>query len=64
MKVLEEALRITNIPPDEDVINKAMYIGLHNDIQLKAFRLMIEMFPPFKIVAKILLKNYIKEYGP
>ena len=60
MKVLEEALVITNIPPDEDV----MYIGLHNDIQLKAFRLMIEMFPPFKIVAKILLKNYIKEYDP
>ena len=64
MKIIEEALNIQNVPSDDDVINKAIYIGLHNDIQLCALYKLIQMFPPLKLIVKILLKNYIKEYSP
>lgn len=64
MKLLQQAILLEVEPPDEDIINKAIFIGLRNEIQVKALLMIIEMFPPTKIVVKILLKQYLKKYSP
>ena len=42
-----------------DYINEAIWIGIHNEVQLQALFIVVKMFPPIKIIAKLLLKNYI-----
>lgn len=43
---------------DWDYIRESIYIGLHNEIQLKTIFILVKMFYPIKVIAKILLKDY------
>ena len=59
-ELVQESINVNYVPKvDKDYINEAIWIGIHNEVQLKALFLVVKMFPPLKIVAKLLLKNYI-----
>ena len=64
-KLVQRALEIDYHPiPDDkksdwDYIYESLWIGLKNPIQLKALFITVKMFPPLKIIAKLILNSYV-----
>tara|TARA_R110002072_G_scaffold3092_1_gene23151 strand:+ start:30489 stop:30680 length:192 start_codon:yes stop_codon:yes gene_type:complete len=57
-------MKVDYIPKVEkenwDYINEAIWMGIHNEVQLNALFIIVKMFSPLKIIVKILLKSYLK----
>lgn len=62
-ELIQECIKLDYVPKidrnNHDYINEAIWIGIHNEVQLNALFIVVKMFPPLKIIAKMLLKNYI-----
>ncbi len=62
-ELIQECIKLDYTPKVDkhnwDYINEAIWIGIHNEVQLQALFIVVEMFPPIKIIAKMLLRNYI-----
>ena len=66
MKTIElvaQAKQCTREPPDEDVVYKALWIALKNDIQTTAMIITAKSTTPTKIMFKETLIDYIKKYA-
>ena len=63
-KLVQECMKVDYIPKVEkenwDYINEAIWMGIHNEVQLNALFIIVKMFSPLKIIVKILLKSYLK----
>ena len=46
---------------DWDYIYESIWIGLQNDVQVKALLILTKMFYPLKIIAKLILKEYLTQ---
>ena len=64
IKWVEIAKQCKKIPPEDDVINRAIYLSLNQEAQLKAFYVIEEKWPMYMMYPKQLLKDYVKAYGP
>ena len=65
MKTIElvaRAKQCTKEPPDDDVVNKALWLALKNDIQTTAMIVTAKYTTPTKIMFKEILTEYIKNY--
>jgi hypothetical protein len=62
-ELIQECINFDYVPKvhrdNHDYINEAIWMGIHNEVQLQALFIVVKMFPPLKIIAKILLKNYL-----
>lgn len=46
---------------DWDYIYESIWMGLHNEVQLKALIILTQMFYPLKVIAKMILKEYLSQ---
>lgn len=46
---------------DWDYIYESIWIGLQNEVQLKALLILTKMFLPLKVIAKLVLKEYLSQ---
>ena len=69
LTLVRECQRIQYNPrPDPktewDYVYESIWIGIHNDIQLKALIILTDMFYPLKVIAKLILKQYLSQPPP
>ena len=63
LTLVQECQKIHYTPKSEpkkewDYIYESIWIGIHNEIQLKALFILTDMFYPLKVIAKMILKQY------
>lgn len=46
---------------NDELLYSAVFIGINNEIQIKACLIVLNQFPPVKIFVKSLLKKYINQ---
>ena len=61
-KWIEIAKTCNHIPPDTDIMNRAIYVTLQSDELLRAFYFVEEQWPMSMIWPKQLIKEYVKKY--
>ena len=62
VELVAEARTCTKVPPDEDVIYKALWIALKCDIQTTAMMIAAKWTTPTKILFKETLQEFIRLY--
>ena len=44
-----------------DYVYESIWLGIHNEVQLKALIILVDMFYPLKVIAKMILKQYLSQ---
>ena len=44
-----------------DYVYESIWIGIHNEVQVKALFILTDMFYPLKVIAKMILKQYLSQ---
>ena len=64
--LVQECQKIQYVPKPEpktnwDYIHESIWIGLRTDVQLKSLLILADMFYPLKVIAKLILRQYLSQ---